>query len=45
MTTELRDTSPAPAAPSATGGKRRRWRHLLGILGSVVAMAISYVRG
>jgi NRAMP (natural resistance-associated macrophage protein)-like metal ion transporter len=33
MTTELRDTSPAPAPPPAPGAGRRRWRHLLGILG------------
>jgi len=33
MTTELRDTSPVPAPPPAAGTGRRRWRHLLGILG------------
>jgi NRAMP (natural resistance-associated macrophage protein)-like metal ion transporter len=33
MTTELRDTSPAPAPPPASGAQRHRWRHLLGILG------------
>ncbi len=36
MTTELRDTSPAPdpkTPPPASGGERHRWRHLLGILG------------
>jgi hypothetical protein len=33
MATELRDTSPALAPPPATGARRRRWRHLLGILG------------
>ena len=33
MATELRDTSPGPAPPSAPGGERHRWRHLLGILG------------
>jgi hypothetical protein len=47
MTTELRDTSPAPAPPPASGAERHRWRHLLGILGPglVVAMAFSYIRG
>ena len=33
MTTDLRDTSPAPAPPPASGAERHRWRHLLGILG------------
>jgi NRAMP (natural resistance-associated macrophage protein)-like metal ion transporter len=33
MTTQLRDTSPAPVPPPAPGAKRHRWLHVLGILG------------
>src|ERR1700751_2651738 len=33
MTTEVRDTSPAPAPPPAAGSGHHRWRHRLGILG------------
>ena len=33
MTTELRDTSPAPGPPPAADTGRHPWRHLLGILG------------
>jgi hypothetical protein len=39
MTTELRDTSPAPAPPPATVALR------IVSLGMLVAMAISYVKG
>src|SRR5215469_16802767 len=33
MTTQLRDTSPAPVPPPAPGARRHRVLHLLGILG------------
>jgi NRAMP (natural resistance-associated macrophage protein)-like metal ion transporter len=33
MTTEIRETSPGPAPPPASGAEPRGWRHLLGILG------------
>src|SRR5215467_3043308 len=33
MTTQLRDTSPAPVPPPASGAKRRRVLHVLGMLG------------